>query len=51
MNSPSERDERLRADLQSLRIERTPGAPQTKRARSRGGSRGLRIAGVVGVLL
>lgn len=51
MNSPSERDERLRADLQSLRIERTPPAAQAKRARRRGGSRGLRVAAAVAALL
>ena len=36
MNSPSERDDRLRADLQSLRIERTAATPQAKRAGRRG---------------
>ncbi|MBM4242265.1 MAG: efflux RND transporter periplasmic adaptor subunit [Deltaproteobacteria bacterium] len=51
MNSPSERDERLRADLQSLRIERQPGPTQAKRTRPRGGSKGLRVAAVVATLL
>jgi RND family efflux transporter MFP subunit len=50
MNSPTERDERLRADLQSLRIERTPAAAQVKRKR-RGGSRGVRVAAAVVALL
>lgn len=52
MTSPSERDERLRADLQSLRIERVAAAPQAKRAGTRGRSRGVRIvAGVVVLVL
>ena len=45
MNSPSERDDRLRADLQSLRIERTAATPQAKRAGRRGRSRGARFHG------
>ena len=51
MNSPSERDDRLRADLQSLRIERTAAAPQAKRAGRRGRSRGVRVAAVLAVVL
>jgi RND family efflux transporter MFP subunit len=48
MDTPSERDDRLRADLQSLRIERTPAAARTRR---RGGSRAVRIAAAVAALL
>ena len=51
MDSPSERDERLRADLQSLRIERSPSAARTQRTRRRGGSRAVRVAAAVVALL
>lgn len=51
MTSPSERDDRLRADLQSLRIERTPATTRTSRAGRRGRFRGTRITVAVALLL
>lgn len=50
-SSPSERDDRLRADLQSLRIERTAGATRPQQTRRRGTQRGTRIAIGIAVLL
>ena len=50
MDSPSERDERLRADLQSLRIERPPAAARVQRTRRRG-SRGFRVVAALAALL
>lgn len=50
MTSPSERDDRLRDDLQSLRIERTPAATRAKRSQRGGTGRGKRIAIAIVVL-